>query len=684
MKNWLILLLLGFISVAFGASAPTKHLSNSVEIGDGLGTNKELLFDVGLGASNPSFIYDFGNSKIDVNKDFNVGLKKLQVGTGHLKYDSGLNKLVFSHDGILEKKIGSGSGSGSGGVNVLANSGAEDGLLNWSNTGGTFTQQSYTNSTEDNAKFFRFVATASGQYVETDLTTFPDFISGGCMAHVKYTQGDNVFVLSVIDQNPIEISTGTLSDLTTWQKAPTQTPNCPTQGKLRIESTGAGTIDFDDAYLGSNQGFIDGSYRNSVFLRGNDSRIITQASEDIQFSGLGVGWTSIGDTNFYTVQKNNSKLTISGALYKSSTVATGIELYVNNSQKQRISENFVATLNTFHYESKIGEFNQGDIISLRSANATVTLSNDGRYHYLHIDETSNETQEAFTPEQADFLIDVSIGGANISLSTTATPLIPQDADLDMVLNRGSAKIPCTGGNPSVGLTCTSGGWEQTGIVFNAPRSGGYRVCTTFLSNSSSAVAYRLVETSNNSDTIIQTGNDSSISAVIQSSRRLCEVFQFSSIGEKTVKLSYKLITSGNIVLDRHTSEYDRDMHITVELVSHNVSRPIIQNMVDTSMVNGVRVESCFINNNGTATVDITTNNCNNWIQSVTRSALGVVDIVHKVGVFPNKPVCIAGGSDQVCQKSIAVTTSGSTVNGRFCNSNGFVDSQVQITCWGER
>ena len=90
------------------------------------------------------------------------------------------------------------------------------------------------------------------------------------MADIKYIQGDNVFILKVIDQVPADISTGILSDLTEWIKGPTQAFNCPTQGKLRIESTAAGTIDFDDAYLGSNKGFIDGSYRNSISLEGND------------------------------------------------------------------------------------------------------------------------------------------------------------------------------------------------------------------------------------------------------------------------------------------------------------------------------------------------------------------------------------------------------------------------------
>ena len=59
-------------------------------------------------------------------------------------------------------------------------------------------------------------------------------------------------------------------------------------------------------------------------------------------------------------------------------------------------------------------------------------------------------------------------------------------------------------------------------------------------------------------------------------------------------------------------------------------------MVDTSVGSGARVESCKINNNGTATIDSTSGMCESWVTSVTRTALGVVDIdTDKYSKTPN-------------------------------------------------
>ena len=725
MKNWLILLLLCFASVTFGASAPTKHLPNSVEIGDGLGTDKTLLFDAGLGASNPSLIYDFGNSKLDVNKDLNVGLNELKLGTGHLKYDSGLAKLVFSHDGILEKKIGSGSGSGSGGVNVLINGGAEDGTGNWTNSGGTFTQQSYTNSTEDNTKFFRFVATASGQYVETDLTTFPDFIAGGCMADVKYIQGDNVFILKVIDQVPAEISTGNLADLTDWLKGPTQSLDCPTQGKLRIESTAAGTIDFDDAYLGSNKninpvgksahfvgslqwqsttgcawlsaatswsGFAadaqcDDLIRSAV---GNVTSNLTVDGGDGQYPEIKIG----------NIKKGHIRVVSTGAYYKDNAPATNGCSYRFSDGTSTTNGNYQTGNTTsatsdgqiigeFDYSSDQGELTYSiQVYSESGANCHVFSETAFRtlkisvYHFPN----DNETQEAFTPEQADFFIDVSIGGADPIMGTS----VPSHPSLDMVLNKGSAKITCSGSNPSTGLTCAAGS-EQVGLEFNAPVSGKYKACfQTYIDSISSDAYWRLVYTQNSSDTEIQEGktigaHETNSGSIERSAFRTCAFFDVSSTGPTSFKFKSK-VNSGSpkIIADRNGVTLLRDINITVELVSHNVSRPIIQNMVDTSVGSGARMESCAILNTGTPT----TNNslCDSWVDSFTDNGVGDIDINFKAGIWSEIPVCTnAMNSSGVGFGVNLFNTTLTEVRLRtFSQVPTLIDEKVNITCIGAR
>lgn len=736
MKKILILFL--FITVtAFGQEIPFKPQKDEMILGKGANAiDKSIQFDVGDGGTNPKIIVDETLKDFDFNKNvkvtgdmsatgnvlgvngtftgpvsgttgtftgdnFTVGdgtdtAKKFifDIGSGasnpFFKWDSVGSSLLFSNDGTIEKKIGSGSGAGGGGgILLIENVSFEDldagaaVFLNWTNTGGTLTQEAYTNGSEGNLNFARFVASGVGQFVESDLITVPSNINGGCMAGFLYNQGDNSFEYKVLDSGNNDISVGFFSDLTSFQEAPIITLPCKDgeQYKLRVISTAAGTIDLDNAYLGSNKGFIASSTVEKLtekILSADYSA--TGDAPDLTFTNLIIGrkYRINGQVWINSFSSSTVGVNFRGGALATGTIHGAVTFHNGNassiSNMHGVSFSFVAD-STNLYTNRFGP-------------ATPIHGNGTKAQtYLQLTELPESGQEAFTPEQADFFIDVNIGGGNVTLSTTAVPLIPENSSLDMVLNRGSSKIPCSGGNTSTGLTCSSG-LEQVGVVFNAPRSGDYEVCMSVIANSISAVAFRLVETNSNSDTIIQTGNNLSASSVIQDQKNICEVFQFSSTGEKTVKLAYELISSGNIIADRNASEYERDMHITVKLVSHNVSRPIIQNMVDTGVASGIRKESCKINNNGTATIDTLTGLCESWIESVTRTGIGIVSTIYKVGIFSSKPSCISspnpsnninGGvnnQDHSLRSIQTVTEVGNTAADFDVNFN--------ITCTGKR
>lgn len=590
----------------------------------------------------------------------------------------------FSDDGLLEKKFGSGSGSGgSGGVNVLVNSSFEDGLVNWTNSGGTLTQETYSNSIEGNTKYARFVATGAGQYVETDLTTFADNISGGAMADFKYLQADDAFDFLIIDGGANVISSQAISDISLWLKVPTATFDVPTSAKIRIISTGAGTIDFDEAYLGSNKGFISGQFVNSIQLGGNDARVISGESEDIHFSGSGTGWTSAGDTHFYTVQKNNSVIHISTSTLGSSH-NSAINLKINGTGTKRIGEVITNTTLTGSYTSSIGEFAAGDQLSFRFDTNGSTLVNNADLHYLSIVEQSLETLEAFTPEQADFFIDVNIGGGNPPFSNNSVPQALEISNLDMVINVGSAKIPCLN-NPSTGLTCSAGA-EMLGIDFFAPRSGNYKICASYYSNSSGTFVTRLVEAALNSQAILQQGN--SISGVSPSggiTHRLCETFNFASSGERRVLILYEANNTGSVLASRTGTEYERDVHITVEMVSHNVSRPVIQNMVDTLGFNK-RIQTCHVNVSGGVPLSGGAD-CDTWIDSLDDDGVGLYGLNITTGTYSNVPRCAVVTRDSnhcVSYRNVLPTSALILLDNRTCTTATPLDGSFDITCTGKR
>jgi hypothetical protein len=118
--------------------------------------------------------------------------KVMSLGTKVIRSNESTGKLEFSNDGTLYKNLGSGSGSGDTGVNVLENASFEDGLTpGWTSVGGTFTQQTYTNGIEGDTKYARHVASASGQYFESDAKIVTDSIGSSCLAYSKYKTTDN-------------------------------------------------------------------------------------------------------------------------------------------------------------------------------------------------------------------------------------------------------------------------------------------------------------------------------------------------------------------------------------------------------------------------------------------------------------------------------------------------------------
>lgn len=140
------------MQTTLAAGVPQKFPTDTVQMGkSGSAADKKLIFDVGDGASNPSILIDSVNKDFDLSKTLNVtgdsnvsgnqiisgnstvngtGLVKgnLTIGSGvsgdksitvnrggsnpYLKWSETDNSWLFSNDGTLTKKIGSGSGSG--------------------------------------------------------------------------------------------------------------------------------------------------------------------------------------------------------------------------------------------------------------------------------------------------------------------------------------------------------------------------------------------------------------------------------------------------------------------------------------------------------------------------------------------------------------------------------------------
>lgn len=189
----------------------------------------------------------------------------------------------------------------------------------------------------------------------------------------------------------------------------------------------------------------------------------------------------------------------------------------------------------------------------------------------------------------DWVVDVSVGGADIDLGTANVSSYTQLADggLDLVVNDGSllSRIPCSPANAPSGLTCSAGS-EVVGVSFVLPKPSKIEVCgqfshqTTIDNGETINAAFEWVSTSTTSGSISVDGfgrvaSESAVTLATASTfsiarpLRLCSVFSEASAGQKVYRLYYEQSVTGtansNVIrADRSASNGQRDINITVK------------------------------------------------------------------------------------------------------------------------
>lgn len=143
---------------------------------------------------------------------------------------------------------------------------------------------------------------------------------------------------------------------------------------------------------------------NTIGLEGNDGRVITVSTEDVHFNGTGNGWTSIGDTHYYTVQEDNSIINIKGMLRFTANGNRYTQIAVNGTNYRATSTGVTSVLHPIEYTSARGEFSEGDQISIRVGTTGGTLSNVTSDHYLNVVESKDAVFLNAAPIQKTMII----------------------------------------------------------------------------------------------------------------------------------------------------------------------------------------------------------------------------------------------------------------------------------------
>ncbi len=123
-------------------------------------------------------------------------------------------------------------------------------------------------------------------------------------------------------------------------------------------------------------------------------------------------------------------------------------------------------------------------------------------------------------------------------------------------------------------------------------------------------------------------------------------------------------------------------------VVNETVQPIIVGQVRNSAAEAnsknVTVESCRVNNNGTATMDTGSTLCESWLDSVVNTGGGQVSLNITSGIFSSEPVC--SGSSDIFNRDFAVKTTSTSLITTHTTDNGGTDNSYDvdfyITCQG--
>ena len=315
-----------------------------------------------------------------------------------------------------------------------------------------------------------------------------------------------------------------------------------------------------------------------------------------------------------------------------------------------------------------------------------------------------DVEKSIPFDQADWHIDASIGGASINTGTPAQSSYVglESGSLDIVTNSGShpVKITCSGTNPPTGSTCAAGN-ESVGGAFTISRPGDYRACASFTTTHSvgtDVVAYyQLVETPIAAQTISQIGKEQSgsggtiSSGDMQVPHKICGTFQFTSAGEKAIRVFYKKpISTTNapfVSIDRSATLGDRDLHFEVYRIGELNSSVSFKNVAATPSNSSERIARVSLAGPSGGSCAITSQS-GSWISGTPSSAgTGLCTLSFVAGTFSAAPTCVCtilnGDSNRVACAALTKSASGITTYANRDDASGSNDAR-EIICMGPR
>lgn len=522
---------------------------------------------------------------------------------------------------------------------IVLNPGFEFQQARWSKTGSSTWIMDFTTPLIG-ARSLNWDASATGEFLASDQVTIPAGLKGrNCQLSVLYSwdsgsSGD--IKLQVYDGTNVlaESELGATSGGVVAEENIQFT--CPTSGSLgaRLASTAnAASIEVDEFHLGTSTSVVqlsqaelvaDAYYPVTTACEWSTaSATIADFGADadcpsitVKSSSYAVDTTdnNLPDIDFDSLPPGRYEVQVQSHAGCPSTATCYYAISDGSTEKncpfQRVDTEgpYHGCTTTFEYTTS-GPRN----FKLRGATNVPTLVVDNRQAERTLNWTVKRfplgSEKAYNLSTQGWYIDANLGGAQPSLGTSsvATYTYLTNASLDLVTNSGSAptKISCVSGEAPSGSTCT--GNESVGIGFTIPKVGAYQACAAFThqwkledaQGTDLYAAFQLCETTSTGVTCTQEGKSRVFSGSEQVAAsnegrmqhatpiNVCGIFNFSSAGEKVIRLMYEQLVTGSPALslipaDRVASLGQRDIHFTVKPINQAAATLVVPN--DAHMV----------------------------------------------------------------------------------------------------
>lgn len=702
----LILALLGLSLLASPAFAATKksEIADIVQQGASTVSDKDYVFNIGAGANNPK-----------------------------IRAKASTNKVQFCHAGDAScKDIGSGSGGSGSGVVLNANPGFEDGTDNWTASGGTFVINSTLSNVGFGVQSGSWDASASSQTLSGELVAVPAGLYGQICSMTWYHKGGDANLKAQVFDGTNVIAEQVLSAHTDFGVQQFMLFTCPSSGSIRprfISTANAALAYFDEVRVGQERVYGNNvtDYPNTAYTP-VITGLGTVSGVTFFHSRRGDKLEVVGKVTAATVQAALASVSLPGSLLIDSALPANTTSnagpLMGGYQQTGVATTAGGMVTALGTSNSVVYFGGTTTTAgmLVPQNGSTILTNSlevGVYFSVPIEGWAEEMPvQALSVDKSGWYIDAQLGGANISLSTVAVPSYTEmtDAGLSLILNTGSAsaEVPCSGTNPSTGLTCATGN-ESLGVSFSPPSAGVYEVCGLFNPEVNSApgsgfyATYQWKSTPNNAQTVLASGGEaaqlgtqpSGGSVTVSSPSQVCGTFIFSDTSKQTLRLMYTAYFNAGgtanvhtIWMDRLAVAGDRDMKIKVRRkVEYNESIKFT-NMVTTNHAEGEKIERVFFAG-ASSTTACSSSPCvvysqsGSWISSVTRASAGNYTLNIVPGTFTSPPVCTCSGSGDINGSSICnvlfsnvTTTSVNMTN--VVQGVGSVDQGDHLVCMGSK